>query len=379
MFSARSRRVSTLQRHETTPSVGLHIDVVGTGGAARSGPWKSCEVDAVAAREFVKPPGVGLTWVTGERRTHSDDETHHFRRLFGEFARIKSAKTPSDDTDGAFVLGKELAQSVMSPFQHALAQPEVEALTPTQGCITARPQEAAQKGRACVACSQSRKHEHRVPVAFRRSAPDRAHRQTGVMFPERPHLEQLQQQPRRRVMMPRRMCASAHSTFPPILEGSLVFSRVAVKGHEFPRVVTRRLSAPARFPLWRRRWGGRGTYVGFRASVRRGVRWGTIGMTRMVRRTDIFTLRIGHDFLAERVAKGQGFKAERLSAASVGSAKQYGTGASHATTRRAAPAGENDIQRDVRLAKPHLGANLRLAPVDRGKRSLHRTRGKFAA
>ena len=38
MFSARTRRVSTLQRHATTPSVGLQIDVVAAGGAALNGP-----------------------------------------------------------------------------------------------------------------------------------------------------------------------------------------------------------------------------------------------------------------------------------------------------------------------------------------------------
>jgi hypothetical protein len=192
MFSARSRRVSTLQRQETMPSVRLQIEVVGNG---RRGPQSRREVartETVAAGKFIKAPGVRLAHMAGEWGAERDDEPHHFRQVLGKLPRKEPTEAPADEAHRAPVLNPELAQRLMRALEHAGPEPEVQPLAPTDCGITTRAQEVAQKRGAGVAHSEAREHYHRMAVAFRRGAPGAAKRDRRTVLPERPDFEQLQ-------------------------------------------------------------------------------------------------------------------------------------------------------------------------------------------
>ena len=174
MFSASVCRVSTLHRQDTTPSVGLKIEVVGTGGGARSGPVEIVPVDAVAAREFIEPPGVGLARVAGEGRAERDDEAHHLGRMLGELAGVEAA----EDSSRSRLTGRPCSchssrNRLVRPLDHAVPQSAIDPLAPARGRKSARLQETPHQRGAGVARRQSRQHEHRMSVASRRGAPQR--------------------------------------------------------------------------------------------------------------------------------------------------------------------------------------------------------------
>src|SRR5208282_632631 len=93
-------------------------------------PVKIMRTDSVAACKLIQTPSIRLPRMSGERRAQRYDETHHFGRLFGQFARIKASEAPTDDADRAPLLGPELPQGVMRSFQNLLSQPTVDALSP---------------------------------------------------------------------------------------------------------------------------------------------------------------------------------------------------------------------------------------------------------
>ena len=88
-------------------------------------------IDSMAACKLIQTPGVRLARMSGERRAQRYDETHHVRRLFGQFARIEASEAPTDKADRAPMLCPELPQSGVRSFQHPLSQSEVDALSPT--------------------------------------------------------------------------------------------------------------------------------------------------------------------------------------------------------------------------------------------------------
>ena len=196
MFSASSRRVSTLQRQETTPSVGLQIEVVGAGGGILKQPAEIFRADATPAGDFVESPGVRFARIAGEGRTEGDDETHQLRRQLGELARIESAEAPANNADRAAMLAPKRAQRRVHTLENALAQPEVDALAPADRGVAARTQETTQNRGARVARGEPRQHQDGMPVPLRGGAPYRSQRDGGIMFPQRPDLEQLQEQTR---------------------------------------------------------------------------------------------------------------------------------------------------------------------------------------
>ena len=140
--------------------------------------------DSVAACPLVQTPSIRLPRMSGERRAQRYDETHYFRRLFGQFARIEASEAPTDDADRAALLGPELPQRVVRSFQNPLSQPKVDALSPASWRKPAGLQEAPQKEGACVASGQTGKHKDRMPVAARGSGPGWAQRNGSRNVPK---------------------------------------------------------------------------------------------------------------------------------------------------------------------------------------------------
>jgi len=90
-------------------------------------------LDAAAAGQLVKPPGMGRSVRTGERRSQGDDAAHHLRHFLGQFARIDAAQAPAQQADlaaGAFESAHQLVPGVV---QNARARAEIESLVPAAG------------------------------------------------------------------------------------------------------------------------------------------------------------------------------------------------------------------------------------------------------
>src|SRR5258707_454019 len=130
-------------------------------------------VGAAAARHLIDPPGIGRLRIACKRAAERDHRAHAIGHHLGELARVDTAQAPADQADLAPMRVGQLMHQIDHRMLHAVARPEVAALTPAARRIAAALQEAAQRTGRRVRSDQARQHQSRMAVTPPRQAAQR--------------------------------------------------------------------------------------------------------------------------------------------------------------------------------------------------------------
>src|SRR5579872_1388695 len=123
-----------------------------------------------AAHRLIDTPGVGRPRITAEWAAKRNHHTHALRHHLGELARIYAAEAPADQADLASMRVAKFAHSVDHCLSNTTPWTEIASLSPAAHDVALALQETAQRPGRVIGRDQSRKHQHRMPVAARRQA-----------------------------------------------------------------------------------------------------------------------------------------------------------------------------------------------------------------